>query len=336
MTNFSSKKTAEKQRIAETEARLKALIEATSDVVYSLSPDWSEMRELDGRGFLKNAKAPTNNWRTDNVYPDDMDLVNTTIEECIREKKIFQLEHRVLRADGSPGWTFSKAIPILDEQGHIIEWFGSAKDITQRKEAEEALSEARALSDQQKRLYETIASSTPDLLYVFDLNYRFTYANRALLDMWGKTWEESVGKGLLEIGYEPWHAEMHEREIDEIIRTKLPVRGEVSFPHAALGTRVYDYIFTPVLNEYGEVEAIAGATRDVTDRKKWEEDLKELNRELAGINRELATTLEEVAKVNDELTKANEKISQFRHLVYSLHYPGIHYRCPFKGTVRLP
>jgi len=310
MTNFSSKKTAEKQRIAETEARLKALIEATSDVVYSLSPDWSEMRELDGRGFLKNAKAPTNNWRTDNVYPDDMDLVNTTIEECIREKKIFQLEHRVLRADGSPGWTFSKAIPILDEQGHIIEWFGSAKDITQRKEAEEALSEARALSDQQKRLYETIASSTPDLLYVFDLNYRFTYANRALLDMWGKTWEESVGKGLLEIGYEPWHAEMHEREIDEIIRTKLPVRGEVSFPHAALGTRVYDYIFTPVLNEYGEVEAIAGATRDVTDRKKWEEDLKELNRELAGINRELATTLEEVAKVNDELTKANEKIEE--------------------------
>lgn len=310
MTNFSSKKASEKQRVAETEARLKALIEATSDVVYSLSPDWSEMRELDGRGFLKNAKAPTTHWRTDNVYPDDMDLVNTTIQECIREKKIFQLEHRVLRADGSPGWTFSKAIPILDEQGHIIEWFGSAQDITQRKEAEEALSAARALSDQQKRLYETIASSTPDLLYVFDLDYRFTYANRALLDMWGKTWEESIGKGLLEIGYEPWHAEMHEREIDEIIRTKLPVRGDVSFPHATLGARVYDYIFTPVLNEYGEVEAIAGATRDVTDRKKWEESQKELNKELAGTNRELAATLEEVAKVNHELIKANEKIEE--------------------------
>lgn len=38
MTNFSNKHTSEKQRIAETEARLKALIEATSDVVYSLSP----------------------------------------------------------------------------------------------------------------------------------------------------------------------------------------------------------------------------------------------------------------------------------------------------------
>lgn len=310
MSDFSDKYTSEKQRMAETEARLQALIEATSDVVYSLSPDWGEMRELDGRGFLKDADAPTTNWRTDNVYPDDVDLVNATIEECIREKKIFQLEHRVVRADGRLGWTFSKAIPILDEQGSIVEWFGTAKDITQRKEAEEELLEARAKSDQQKRLYETIASSTPDLLYVFDLDYHFTYANQALLDMWGRTWEESIGKGLLEIGYEPWHAEMHEREIDEIIKTKLPVRGDVSFPHATLGTRVYDYIFTPVIDEHGEVEAIAGATRDVTERKKWEESLKELNKELAAANRELAATLEEVAKVNDELTKANEKIEE--------------------------
>lgn len=310
MTNFSNKQASEKQRVAETEVRLKALIEATSDVVYSLSPDWSEMRELDGRGFLKDAGAPTTNWRTDNVHPDDLDLVNATIEECIREKKIFQLEHRVLRADGSPGWTFSKAIPILDEEGNVTEWFGTAKDVTQRKEAEEALSRIRVRSDQQKRLYETIASSTPDLLYVFNLSYRFTYANRALLNMWGRTWEESIGKGLLEIGYEPWHAEMHEREIDEIIKTKLPIRGEVSFPHATQGTRVYDYIFTPVLNENGEVEAIAGATRDVTDRKKWEENLKELNRKLAGANRELAATLEEVAKVNDELIRANEQIEE--------------------------
>ncbi|GEN75326.1 PAS domain S-box protein [Chryseobacterium hagamense] len=204
----------------------------------------------------------------------------------------------------------SKAIPILDGEGNITEWLGTAKDITQREEAEEALSKIRVRSDQQKRLYETIASSTPDLLYVFDLGYRFTYANKALLNMWGRTWEESIGKGLLEIGYEPWHAEMHERKIDEIIRTRLPIRGEVSFPHATQGTRVYDYIFTPVLNENGEVEAIAGATRDVTERKKWEENLKELNRKLAGTNRELAATLEEVAKVNDELIRANEKIEE--------------------------
>jgi PAS domain S-box-containing protein len=317
MTNFSNKNSSEEQSAAETENRLKALIEATSDVVYSLSPDWTEMRELDGRGFLKDADAPITNWKSINVYPDDLDLVNATIEECIRDKKVFQLEHRVQRVDGTPGWTFSKAIPILDQKGEIIEWFGTAQDITLRKEAEEALQLAREKSDQQRRLYETITSSTPDLLYVFDLEYRFTYANRALLEMWGKSWEDSIGKRLLENGYEPWHAKMHEKEIEQIKNTKLPIRGEVSFPHAALGKRVYDYIFTPVLNKDGEVEAIAGATRDVTDRKKWEEGLElnakalqKLNEDLENANHELAATLEEVAEVNYELNKANEKVAE--------------------------
>ncbi len=317
MTNFSDKSPFEKQKFAETEARLKAIIEATSDVVYSLSPDWLEMRELDGRGFLKDADAPTIDWRSANVYPADLDLVNSTIEECIRDKKIFHLEHRVLRADGTTGWTSSKAIPILNEQGEIIEWFGTAQDITARKETEGALLKAKAQSDQQKRLYETVTSSTPDLLYVFDLDYKFTYANKALLNMWGKKWEDAIGKGLLENGYEQWHAEMHEKEIDQIKETKLPIRGEVSFPHAVLGKRVYDYIFTPVLNEHGEVEAVAGATRDVTDRKEWEESLesssivlKTLNGELENTNHELQATLEEVAEINDELIKAHEKIEE--------------------------
>jgi PAS domain S-box-containing protein len=317
MSKPSNHHTSDRQRIAETEARLKALIEATSDVVYSLSPDWHEMRELDGRGFLKDANAPSTKWRSENVHEDDLEMVNAKIEECIREKKIFQLEHRVLRADGTMGWTSSKAIPILDEHGEIIEWFGTAKDITPRKSAEEALENAQVKSDQQKRLYETVTSSTPDLLYVFDLDYRFTYANQALLNMWGKTWEDSIGKTLLENGYEPWHAEMHEKEIDQIKEKKLPIRGEVSFPHAVLGRRVYDYIFTPVLNKDGEVEAIAGATRDVTDRKKWEESLESsskalhaVNEELANTNNELEATIKEVAVVNDELTKANAKIEE--------------------------
>ncbi|WP_082482378.1 PAS domain-containing sensor histidine kinase [Chryseobacterium sp. Leaf394] len=172
-------------------------------------------------------------------------------------------------------------------------------------------------SDQQKILFETVTSSTPDLLYVFDLDYRFTYANQALLNMWGKTWEASVGKTLLENGYESWHATMHEKEIDEIKNTKLPIRGEVSFPHATLGKRIYDYIFTPVLDKDGELVAVAGATRDVTDRKNWEESLQinsrtlqQLNKHLENTNHELTATLKEIAQVNDELKKANEKIAE--------------------------
>jgi PAS domain S-box-containing protein len=163
--------------------------------------------------------------------------------------------------------------------------------------------------DRQKRIYETITSGTPDLMYVWDLNYQFTYANSALLTMWGKTWENAIGKTLLENGYEPWHAEMHEREIDQIKATKQPVRGEVSFPHAVLGKRVYDYILTPVLNAHGEVEAVAGTTRDITERKQWEESLAQTSEELQSVNEEMAATNEELAASNEELTATNEELA---------------------------
>jgi PAS domain S-box-containing protein len=304
------KSTSNDQAITANEGRLRALVTATSDIIYSMSADWRVMSQLDGRGFLKDTHEPRTDWQARNVHPDDQEIVTATINEAIREKKIFQLEHKVLRVDNTTGWTFSRAVPILDDKGEIIEWFGTATDITDRKQAEDALQEAREQSEQQKRLYEAITSSTPDLMYVFDLDYRFTYANSALLTMWGKTWENAIGKSLLENGYEPWHAEMHEREIDTVKATKKPVRGEVAFPHATLGRRVYDYILTPVLNEHGEVEAVAGTTRDVTERKQWEQALAQSSEELQNINEEMASSNEELASTNEELTATNEVLEQ--------------------------
>ncbi|MGZ3910827.1 MAG: PAS domain-containing sensor histidine kinase [Flavisolibacter sp.] len=149
--------------------------------------------------------------------------------------------------------------------------FCVAYNVTQQVLIQKKIEDVQQQTDKQKRLYEAITGSTPDLIYVFDLNYRFTYANQALLTMWGKQWEEAIGKGLKENGYESWHAAMHEKEIDQVVSTKLPIRGEVSFPHAALGKRIYDYIFVPVLNTTGEVEAVAGTTRDITEIKLAEQ-----------------------------------------------------------------
>ena len=72
------------------------------------------------------------------------------INEAIRTKSIYELEHRVRRADGSLGWTFSRAVPILDANGEISEWFGAASDITERKHAEEALRTARMSAERAK------------------------------------------------------------------------------------------------------------------------------------------------------------------------------------------
>ena len=145
----------------------------------------------------------------------------------------------------------------------------------ERARAENALLQSTAASEKQRRLYDTILSSNPDLIYVFDLNHRFTYANEALLRMWGRTWDEAIGKNCLELGYEPWHAAMHDREIDQVVATKKPIRGEVPFTGTD-GRRIYDYIFVPVLDSSGSVEAICGTTRDVTDLSDQNKHLEEI------------------------------------------------------------
>ena len=139
--------------------------------------------------------------------------------------------------------------------------------------AESALLENIESFNKQRRLYETALSNTPDLLYIFDLEGRFTYANDALLQMWGMSWDEAIGKTCLELGYEPWHADMHMKEIQQVIDTKQPIRGDVPFT-GTQGRRIYDYIFVPVIGDDGNVEAIAGSTRDVTERQQAEEMAK--------------------------------------------------------------
>lgn len=297
--------------LRESEQRFRALVTASSDVVYRLSPDWQELRQLDGRGFLTDTGEPDNEWMNKYIHPKDKERVRTVFEKAIRQKSIFELEHQVLRADGSIGWTFSRAVPILDADGEIIEWFGAATDITERKNIEEELRATRDELETQRRLYQGITGGTPDLVYAFNLDYKFVYANKALLEMWGRTWDDSIGLGLRPLGYEDWHAEMHEREIDQVVATKKSIRGEVSFPHATLGRRIYDYIFSPIFNESGEVELIGGTTRDISDLKNAQDALKKSEENF----RALSESLEKlVAERTKELKRSNEDLLQFAHV----------------------
>ena len=257
--------------LRESERRFRALVTASSTVVYCMSPDWTKMLYLLGQDFIANTDNPSSSWLETYIFPEDRPFVLEAINEAIRGKRLFQLEHRVRRVDGQTGWTLSRAVPLLDSDGEIVEWFGAAMDVTERKRAEDEVLALAARSDQQRRLYETVLSNTPDLVYVFNRDHQFIYANNALLAMWGKTWIQAIGKTCLELGYEPWHADMHNREIDRVVATKKPIRGEVPFS-GTQGRRTYDYIFVPVFGPDGEVEAVAGTTRDITDRKKQEID----------------------------------------------------------------
>jgi PAS domain S-box-containing protein len=189
----------------------------------------------------------------------------------------YECDYRVARPDGSWRWVTARGQVERDADGRPVRFPGVVIDVTQRKRAEEELSRVTDEARRDKRLYEAILSGTPDFVYVFTLDHRIQYANDALLRMWGTTWAGTIGRRFIELGYEPWHAEMHEREIDEVRRTKKSIRGEVPF-NGTHGRRIYEYIFVPVLGADGEVEAVAGTTRDVTERKHMEDQLRDADR----------------------------------------------------------
>ena len=123
--------------LMKSEMRLRAFVSATSDAVYRMSPDWAEMGQLLGQDFIPDTNEPDRNWLQKYIHPLDQPMVMSAIREAIRNKAVFQLEHRVIRVDGSLGWTFSRAVPLLDDHGEILEWFGAASDVSPRREAEE-------------------------------------------------------------------------------------------------------------------------------------------------------------------------------------------------------
>ena len=122
--------------LRQNEKRFRAYVSATADVIYRMSPDWSEMRQLQGQEFLADTTDSNHGWLSKYIYPDDQANVMRVIQEAIRTRSTFELEHRVRRADGTVGWTFSRAVPLLQADGAISEWFGAASDVTDRKQTE--------------------------------------------------------------------------------------------------------------------------------------------------------------------------------------------------------
>ncbi|GGC23666.1 hypothetical protein GCM10011572_51490 [Pseudoduganella buxea] len=103
--------------LRESEERLRAYIVATSDVVYRMSPDWKYMHGLDGRGILKTTTEWAE-WKMEEyVHPDERERSRAAIETAIRQKSVFDLEHRVLRADGTYGWVIPPFLEHAKSRG---------------------------------------------------------------------------------------------------------------------------------------------------------------------------------------------------------------------------
>ncbi|MGC9994515.1 MAG: PAS domain S-box protein [Terriglobia bacterium] len=258
------KRTEEALRASE--ERFRALVTASSDVVYRMSPHWSEMRQLRGQNFIADTEAPNRNWLQKYIHPDDQSRVVTAINEAIRSKSVFELEHRVLRVDGSLGWTLSRAIPLQDANGEIVEWFGTATDVTERKRAEEALQ----ASEQRFRV---LAEAMPQIVWSAGATGAVEYVNPQTLryggvrleDIGGWKWESFVHPDDLAPTAAGWRHALTAGESDQIEHRLRRADGEFRW-HL---TRA-----VPLRNEKGEVIHWIGTATDIHDQKMAEQELE--------------------------------------------------------------
>jgi PAS domain-containing protein len=89
------------QVLAESEKRFRALVTASSDVVYRMSADFGELRQLEGRLFITASPTPNRNWLEEYIHPDDREQARDAIRDAISRKCMLEFECRVFLADGS-------------------------------------------------------------------------------------------------------------------------------------------------------------------------------------------------------------------------------------------
>ena len=204
-------------------------------------------------------------WRTDGTL---LPYTQSPIVEVLRTGvPALNVEVFIERPDGSRLPVLVNFAPLMDARGEISGAITSFVDITERKQAEETLRELSNELEKQLRNFDAVVSSVPDFIYSFDLSGRFTFVNQPLLDLWQKTFDEAVGKDFHDLDYPPDLAKKLQHQIQKVIRTGRPLKDETPYT-SAVGERQYEYIFVPLFSLGGEVEAVAGVTRDITERKE--------------------------------------------------------------------
>lgn len=127
---------------------------------------------------------------------------------------------------------------------------------------------------------DVVLSNIPDLICTFDLDGNFTYANPALLRVWQRSLEEIIGKNTFDLGYPPQLAARIQGEVKAVIASKQPVINHTPFTGADGETRVYEYIFSPVLAGDRSLEEVTCTARDITERQRMEKALAESEEKL--------------------------------------------------------
>ena len=143
----------EKKRVDEalraSELRFRRLADSMPQLVFAADPDGSfTYINRFGREFTGTRDEMLGHRRYALLHPDDAENVRETWLRSVREGRPYECESRLRQADGRYRWVLSRALPVLDDDGRVIEWIGASTDIHELRLAQQALAEADHRKDE--------------------------------------------------------------------------------------------------------------------------------------------------------------------------------------------
>jgi PAS domain S-box-containing protein len=168
--------------------------------------------------------------------------------------------------DGQYRWFLSRALPIRNEQGRVVRWFGTNTDITERKQIEETLR-------QRETELRLVTDAVPALIAFVDSDQRYRFNSRGYEAWFGQPATEIYGKSVREVLGEVIYEGL--RPYIEQVLTGQQVTFESQVPYREGGTRYVSVIYVPRFDAQGAVEGFVALVNDISDRKRVEQALRE-------------------------------------------------------------
>jgi PAS domain S-box-containing protein len=220
------------------------------------------------------------------IHPDDRETVKQTMQRTIRDRRDYELEHRVVHPDGTIKFIHTVGHPVFSPSGDLVEVVGTSTDITDRKREE--------------YLTEQVSARLPDLVAIVGRDYRYRRANPTYERVWRISAEKVVGMHVGEV--------VGREMFDRAVKPNLDrcFNGEeVSFAEwfdNPGGRKYWLVTYSPLKLESEQVDAALVVARDLTEQMLASEKLRDAQTQLAHVNR-VATIGQLAASIAHEVNQ---------------------------------
>lgn len=233
------------------------------------------------------------------VHLDDLGALLKNMGDAVESKSNFwSAEFRILRGDGTYGFFMNRSYILRNEQGVPEKMLGALLDLTEIKKYERAL----AQSETQLR---TIIESEPECVKVVDHNYIVLDINPAGLEILeADRREKIIGQDVLGLIDKSYHPE-YKKNLEQVFEG-VPAKMEFEICTMKGNRKWVESHMVPLKNKEGDIANMLAITRDITQNRKAEEELKNMNEQLRLLSTHLLKIREEertqvAREIHDEL-----------------------------------